>query len=89
MHEFSCQQGPGGSADSHRNDEGNVESEVVLLERKVPSESTFMIEEELSANKPAARAMQLCLKGKHEEVDKLLVRIHFPKFSLLSYLHLG
>lgn len=73
MHEFSCQQGPGGSDDSHCNDEGNVESEVVLLERKVPSESTFMIEEGLSANKPAARAMQLCLKGKHEEDDKLLV----------------
>lgn len=75
MREFSRQQGkdPGGPVDSHPNDEGNVESEVVLYEIKVPSESTVMIEEGLGANKLAAKAKQLRLKGKHEEAEKLLV----------------
>lgn len=75
MREFSRQQGkdPGGPVDSHPNDEGNVESEVVLYEIKVPSESTVMIEEGLGANKLAAKAMQLRLKGKHGEAEKLLV----------------
>ncbi|ESR34202.1 hypothetical protein CICLE_v10004498mg [Citrus x clementina] len=47
---------PGGPVDSHLNDEGNVESEVVLYEIKVPSESTVMIEEGLGANNLAAKA---------------------------------
>ncbi|KAH9680647.1 CwfJ-like family protein [Citrus sinensis] len=74
MREFSRQQGkdPGGPVDSHPNDEGNVESEVVLYEIKVPSKSTVMIEEGLGANKLASKAMQLRLKGKHEEAEKLL-----------------
>lgn len=75
MRKFSSQQGndPGGSVDSHPNDERNVESEVATSETKILSESTVRIEEGLSANKLAAKAMQLRLKGKHEEADKLLV----------------
>lgn len=81
MREFSRQQGkdPCGSVNSHPNDEGNVESEVALSETKVASESTVMIEEGLSANKLAAKAMQLRLKGKHEEADKLLQEVEKMK----------
>lgn len=81
MREFSRQQGkdPGGPVDAHTNDEGNVESEVVLSETKVPRESTVMIEEGLSANKLAAKAMQLRLKGKHEEAERLLQEVEKMK----------
>ncbi|KAH9682199.1 hypothetical protein WN943_028999 [Citrus x changshan-huyou] len=81
MREFSRQPGkdPGGPVDSNPNDEGNVESEVVLSEIQVPSESTVMIEEGLGANKLAAKAMQLRLKGKHGEAEKLLQEVEKMK----------
>lgn len=52
--------------------------------REAESDSAIKISEEkqpLSANQLAAKAMQLRLKGKHEEAEKLLVR-----FSLLYVL---
>ncbi|KAL5781843.1 hypothetical protein ACOSP7_006872 [Xanthoceras sorbifolium] len=49
----------------------NEESEVVSLKPNVPIESTAGVED-LSANKLAAKAMQLRMKGKLEESEKLM-----------------
>ncbi|XP_058222874.1 uncharacterized protein LOC131332590 [Rhododendron vialii] len=67
MHEVTCQKDdePGGSVGSP-NRERKVESE------SVPSASFTVVNEGLSANQLAAKALQLRLKGKHEEAEKLM-----------------
>ncbi|KAJ0034051.1 hypothetical protein Pint_24660 [Pistacia integerrima] len=62
----------GSSVGSDSNGKGNVESEAVSSSTNTLSESTALVDVGLSANKLAAKAMQLRLKGKHEEADKLL-----------------
>lgn len=90
MREFNHQQckDPAGSLDPYPNDEGNQVSEVVSSKTKASNESTIVIEEGLSANKLAAMAMQLRLKGKHEEADKVLVSQRIPNFLMLCCFYL-
>ncbi|THF97286.1 hypothetical protein TEA_020901 [Camellia sinensis var. sinensis] len=54
------------------NCERNVESEMVSFESQKPGESSAVVNQGMSANLLAAKALQLCLKGKHEEAEKLL-----------------
>ncbi|KAF7139278.1 hypothetical protein RHSIM_Rhsim07G0057600 [Rhododendron simsii] len=67
MNEVTCQKDdePGGSVGSP-NKERKVES------KSVPSASFTVVDEGLSANQLAAKALQLRLKGKHEEAEKLM-----------------
>ncbi|XAR57363.1 hypothetical protein NMG60_11025483 [Bertholletia excelsa] len=58
----------GGSAGSSH----NRDTESALLERGKPSDSGAIENQGLSANQLAAKAMQLRLKGNHEEAEKLL-----------------
>ena len=75
MQEFLHKQGNGtGISGSHTNHDGNVDSEVVESKTNKPSEAATMLKESLSTNQLAAKALQLRLKGKHEEAEKLLVR---------------
>ncbi|KAK3190252.1 hypothetical protein Dsin_029813 [Dipteronia sinensis] len=64
---------------SYPDGNGNEESELVTLKSNVSSESTAGINEGLSANKLAAKAMQLRMKGKLEEADKLLQEVENMK----------
>lgn len=57
------------------NCERNVESEVVSLESQKPGESSAVVNQGMSANQLAAKALQLRLKGKHEEAEKLLKEV--------------
>lgn len=77
---------PGGSVGSYGNQEGNVESKVASSEMNKPIENHAMLSEALSANQLAAKALQLRMKGKHEEADKLMVRqcVHMYESSLSS-----
>ncbi|KAJ1377694.1 putative CWF19-like protein 2 isoform X2, partial [Sesbania bispinosa] len=52
----------------------SVESEKVSSEANTPGERSAVVKNEMSANQLAAKAMQLRLKGKNEEADKLMVR---------------
>ncbi|XVF20479.1 hypothetical protein REPUB_Repub12eG0003800 [Reevesia pubescens] len=62
------------------NHDGNVHPEVVASETKKPSEAaTTMLKETLSTNQVAAKALQLRLKGKHEEAEKLLLEVESMK----------
>ncbi|KAK1569187.1 hypothetical protein Q3G72_033611 [Acer saccharum] len=64
---------------SYPDGNGNEESELVTLKPNVSSESTAGVNEGLSANKLAAKAMQLRMKGKLEEADKLLQEVENMK----------
>lgn len=55
------------------NSDGSV-LEKVSLEANTPGERSAEVKNEMSANQLAAKAMQLRLKGKHEEAEKLMVR---------------
>ncbi|CAL5337508.1 unnamed protein product [Camellia sinensis] len=57
------------------NCERNVESEMVSFESQKPGESSAVVNQGMSANLLAAKALQLCLKGKHEEAEKLLQEV--------------
>ncbi|XP_028100231.1 CWF19-like protein 2 isoform X2 [Camellia sinensis] len=57
------------------NCERNVESEMVSFESQKPGESSAIVNQGMSANQLAAKALQLCLKGKHEEAEKLLKEV--------------
>ncbi|CAL5392554.1 unnamed protein product [Camellia sinensis] len=74
MSEVICQQNDdrGGSP---YNCERNVESEMVSFESQKPGESSAVVNQGMSANQLAAKALQLCLKGKHEEAEKLLKEV--------------
>ncbi|XVF38371.1 hypothetical protein REPUB_Repub20aG0095700 [Reevesia pubescens] len=62
------------------NHDGNVHPDVVASETKKPSEAaTTMLKETLSTNQLAAKALQLRLKGKHEEAEKLLLEVESMK----------
>ncbi|KAG2722139.1 hypothetical protein I3843_02G100100 [Carya illinoinensis] len=52
--------------------EGNVEMEFASSQMKQSSEGIEVANDALSANQLAAKAIQLRMKGKHEEADKLL-----------------
>jgi len=52
----------------------SVELEDVPLEANTPVERSAEVKSEMSANQLAAKAMQLRLKGKHEEAEKLMVK---------------
>lgn len=52
----------------------SVELEKVSSEANTPGERSAVVTNEMSANQLAAKAMQLRLKGKHEEAEKLMVR---------------
>ncbi|XP_028107581.1 CWF19-like protein 2 isoform X2 [Camellia sinensis] len=60
---------------SRYNCERNVESELVSLESQKPGESSAVVNQGMSANQLAAKALQLRLKGKHEEAEKLLKEV--------------
>ncbi|KAI9196588.1 hypothetical protein LWI28_025249 [Acer negundo] len=64
---------------SYPDGNGNEESELVTLKPNVSSESPAGVNEGLSANKLAAKAMQLRMKGKLEEADKLLQEVENMK----------
>ncbi|CAL0320768.1 unnamed protein product [Lupinus luteus] len=50
----------------------SVEPENVASEANTPGESSAVVKTEMSANQLAAKAMQLRMKGKHEEAEKLM-----------------
>ncbi|RDX63717.1 CWF19-like protein 2, partial [Mucuna pruriens] len=50
----------------------SVESDKVSLETNTPGERSAIVKNEMSANQLAAKAMQLRLKGKHEEAEQLM-----------------
>ncbi|KAK7280354.1 hypothetical protein RJT34_25417 [Clitoria ternatea] len=50
----------------------NVELKKVSLEANTPGERSAVVKNAMSANQLAAKAMQLRLKGKHEEAEKLM-----------------
>ncbi|TKY50947.1 CWF19 protein 2 [Spatholobus suberectus] len=50
----------------------SVELEKVSLEANTHGERSAVVKNEMSANQLAAKAMQLRLKGKHEEAEKLM-----------------
>ncbi|XWS08844.1 hypothetical protein CRYUN_Cryun40dG0035200 [Craigia yunnanensis] len=79
MQEFLHKQGGTGTPDSHTNHDGNVDSEVLASETNKPSEAATMLKESLSTNQLAAKALQLRLKGKHEEAEKLLLEVESMK----------
>ncbi|KAJ7943029.1 CWF19-like protein 2 [Quillaja saponaria] len=62
------------STEVDRSDIGNVKSEklVSLSEAEKPGEISELVKDGMSANQLAAKALQLRLKGKHEEAEKLL-----------------
>lgn len=62
---------PSGSLASYENREGNVAEELQSVERNIPSEGSA-VKQGLSANQLAAKALQLRMKGKHEEAEELL-----------------
>ncbi|XP_057422954.1 uncharacterized protein LOC130716921 isoform X2 [Lotus japonicus] len=51
---------------------GSVETKKVPSEANTPGERSAVAKNEMSANQLAAKAMQLRLKGKNEEADKLM-----------------
>ncbi|XP_014513704.1 CWF19-like protein 2 [Vigna radiata var. radiata] len=53
----------------------SVELEEVPLEANTPVERSAEVKNEMSANQLAAKAMQLRLKGKHEEAEKLMQEV--------------
>lgn len=55
----------------------NMELNVGSSEAGKPGEETAVGKQEFSANQLAAKAMQLRMKGKHEEAEKLTVRCIF------------
>ncbi|KAH1140198.1 hypothetical protein AAZX31_10G251000 [Glycine max] len=68
MHDF-------GSKMSNNSDGSVLESselEKVSLEANTPGERSVVVKNEMSENQLAAKVMQLRLKGKHEEADKLM-----------------
>lgn len=82
MQEFLRKQGNGtGISGSRTNHDGNVDSELVASEKNKPSEAATMLKESSSTNQLAAKALQLRLKGKHEEADKLMVEVESMKVS--------
>ncbi|KAL9317233.1 hypothetical protein ACSQ67_013750 [Phaseolus vulgaris] len=56
------------------NSDGSV-LEKVSLEANTPGERSAEVKNEMSANQLAAKAMQLRLKGKHEEAEKLMQEV--------------
>ncbi|XP_020206031.1 CWF19-like protein 2 [Cajanus cajan] len=68
MHDFGSKM----SKNSDSSVLGSAELEKVSLEAKTPGESSAIVKNEMSANQLAAKAMQLRLKGKHEEAEKLM-----------------
>ena len=52
-------------------------------------ETSFAIDPSMSANQLAAKALQLRLKGKHEEAEKLMVMTvsHFIHFFFLEFMY--
>ncbi|KAK8670904.1 hypothetical protein V6N13_037517 [Hibiscus sabdariffa] len=80
MQEFLRKQGNDTIASgSHTNDDGNMDSEVIASETNELSEATAMSKETLSINQLAAKALQLRLKGKHEEAEKLMLDVESLK----------
>ncbi|KDP45651.1 hypothetical protein JCGZ_17258 [Jatropha curcas] len=63
---------PSCSVGSQTNQDENVELKVASSELNKPSEGFTTVKEALSANQLAAKALQLRMKGKHEEADKLM-----------------
>ncbi|KAI4357684.1 hypothetical protein L6164_001618 [Bauhinia variegata] len=68
MREFLKEKGHNSDSSDH----GNVVSEKVSPERNKTVESDAAVKDGMSANQLAAKAMQLRLKGKHDEAEKLL-----------------
>ncbi|GMI93975.1 hypothetical protein like AT1G56290 [Hibiscus trionum] len=80
MQEFLRKQGNDTIASgSHTNHDANMDSEVKASETNEPSEATTMSKESLSINQLAAKALQLRLKGKHEEAQELLLEVESLK----------
>ncbi|XP_021290489.1 CWF19-like protein 2 homolog [Herrania umbratica] len=80
MQEFLRKQGTDTSTSGPRaNHDGNVDSEVVAAETNKTIEVATMLKETLSTNQLAAKALQLRLKGKHEEAEKLLLEVESMK----------
>ncbi|XP_012450968.1 uncharacterized protein LOC105773532 [Gossypium raimondii] len=80
MQEFLRKQGNDTIASgSHTDHDGNMNSKVVASETNKPSEAATMPKETLSINQLAAKALQLRLKGKHDEAEKLLLEVESMK----------
>ena len=80
MHDF-------GSKMSNNSDGSVLESselEKVSLEANTPGERSVVVKNEMSENQLAAKVMQLRLKGKHEEADKLMVRHKIREYRVSS-----
>ncbi|WCJ34893.1 CwfJ-like family protein [Euphorbia peplus] len=63
---------PAGSFSSSTNRDENVGSKLTSSEMDKPTESITRVNETLSANQLAAKALQLRMKGRHEEAEKLM-----------------
>ncbi|KAA8527717.1 hypothetical protein F0562_035414 [Nyssa sinensis] len=72
MHEIMRQQNDDSGGSSYTKCEKKVDTELDLLESEMPSGVGSAIKQELSANQLAAKALQLRMKGKHEEAEKLM-----------------
>ena len=78
LHEFNHRQkndANGSSSTSRTNDERNEDQDSVLVSSKSnhSSERCSASKQVLTANQLAAKVLQLRMKGKHEEAEKLLV----------------
>ncbi|OVA07564.1 Cwf19-like protein [Macleaya cordata] len=71
--------GPNVSSPTNFEDTERVELNMGSSEAVKPSEESAFGKQELSANQLAAKAMQLRMKGKHEEAEKLLKEIEIVK----------
>lgn len=82
MHEMLHKQSNehGSFIHAQKNIEGNTEHETTSLETNKPDEVTPVAKEEgLTTNQLAAKALQLRMKGKHEEAQKLLQEVEVMK----------
>uniref|UniRef100_A0A5B6ZK00 Putative CWF19-like protein 2 n=1 Tax=Davidia involucrata TaxID=16924 RepID=A0A5B6ZK00_DAVIN len=71
MHQQNDDSG-GSLGSSYTKCEKKVDSELVSLESEMPSGDGAAIKQALSSNQLAAKALQLRMKGKHEEAEKLM-----------------
>lgn len=79
MSEVTGEQNNDSLRSSYDDNKSKAESELVSSESRKPSESSGVLVEGLSANQLAAKALQLRLKGKHEDADRLMKEVENMK----------
>lgn len=79
LQEFLHKQGNDNGTGSRTNHGGNAGSEAVASDLNKHSEDATIFKESLSTNQLAAKALQLRLKGKHEEAEILMLEVESMK----------